>query len=203
MSMLNSAVAFVKQAAARAETPPKDAWLLAKLTIVNLDELVSRDKPSKGLEAQYNPKEIQIDHQVKWTPSTTNQGDHPEMTFGGGNARSLQIELFFDTYADYEDGKPKDVHVMYVSKLQELMLVMSTSRGEGMQRPPRVQLLWGDDLPRFIGVIESVSTKYTMFLPDGTPCRCTCSVKFKEASRATTPPKAPKGGAAPAGGATP
>jgi len=41
---------------------------------------------------------------------------------------------------------------------------------------------WGT-LPDFEGVLESVSTKYTMFLPNGTPVRATCSCKFKEASR--------------------
>ena len=178
----------VRAEAARAEATSSDNPRLAKLTIVNLDEVVSRDMPSFGLVAQYNPKEIQIDHQVKWTPSSTNKGDHPEMTFGGGNARSLQIELFFDTYDTPDPTEPHpavpfDVHKKYVSKLQELMLVMSESRGEEMQRPPRVQLVWGDDLPRFIGVIESVSTKYTMFLPGGRPVRATCSVKMLEADR--------------------
>jgi hypothetical protein len=34
-------------------------------------------------------------------------------------------------------------------------------------------------------VIESLEIKYTMFLPNGTPVRATCSVKLKEASRAS------------------
>jgi len=45
-----------------------------------------------------------------------------------------------------------------------------------------VLIIWGG-LPAFEGVIESVGTKYTMFLPNGTPVRATCTVKFKEASR--------------------
>jgi hypothetical protein len=35
----------------------------------------------------------------------------------------------------------------------------------------------------FRGVIESLQTKYTMFLPNGTPVRATCNVKIKEAAR--------------------
>jgi len=31
-------------------------------------------------------------------------------------------------------------------------------------------------------VIESLSTNYTMFLPDGTPVRATCRVMVREAS---------------------
>lgn len=191
--MIDAAVAFTKQVVARAATaPPSESKsLLAKLAIVNLDEIVSRDQPSDGIVAQYNPKEIQVEHQVTWNPSTTNQGDHPELTFGGGSARSLQIELFFDTFEpDPVSGKVEDVHEKYVKHVQALMLVMSTSRGEEMQRPPRVQLLWGDDLPRFIGVVASVSTKYTMFLPGGRPVRATCTVKMIEADRGSFDRKA-------------
>ena len=31
-------------------------------------------------------------------------------------------------------------------------------------------------------VVEKVGVKYTMFLPDGTPCRATVTMSFKEAS---------------------
>jgi hypothetical protein len=52
---------------------------------------------------------------------------------------------------------------------------------EDKKRPPKVGVKWGK-LPEFQGVIESVSTKYTMFLPDGTPVRATCHVTVREAS---------------------
>jgi hypothetical protein len=38
---------------------------------------------------------------------------------------------------------------------------------------------WGN-FPPFKGVIEQLSVKYTMFFPDGTPCRATATVKLKE-----------------------
>jgi hypothetical protein len=38
---------------------------------------------------------------------------------------------------------------------------------------------------RFKCVIESISTKYTMFMPDGTPLRATVTLKLKEAERVT------------------
>lgn len=41
----------------------------------------------------------------------------------------------------------------------------------------------GGGLPAFEGVIESIGTKYTMFLSNGTPVRATVSLKVKEASR--------------------
>ena len=153
---------------------------LAKLTIINLDQLVARDRPGRDLEAQYNPKELAIDHAVTWTPDPTSKGDHPELTFTSGGARTLALELFFDTYE-----KGGDVQKEYVGPLQELLLVMSTTQGEAKKRPPRVTIVWGEDLPRFVGVVASVNVKYTMFLPTGRPVRATCAVKLIEGARSS------------------
>lgn len=155
--------------------PPKPA----KLHIFNVDEVIALDrKDREPLVAQYNPRELAVDQTANWTPSSTNKGDHPELSFGGGSGRSLSVELFFDTF---ETGE--DVHKTYVAPLQRLMLVMSHTQGEAMQRPPRVMLVWGEDLPRIVAVVASVSVKYTMFLPWGRPVRATCAVKFTEAQR--------------------
>src|SRR6266545_2892953 len=50
-----------------------------------------------------------------------------------------------------------------------------------LKRPPPCLFLWGQNFPSFMGVIDSLSTKYTMFLPDGTPVRATVSVSMKQA----------------------
>jgi hypothetical protein len=42
---------------------------------------------------------------------------------------------------------------------------------------------WGDQFPEFVGVITSLTTKYTMFLRNGTPVRATCSIKMKQAEK--------------------
>ena len=166
---------------------------LPKLLILGLDN-------GAQLEAQYNPKEIGIDKSVPWQKSPTSSGDQPELQFTSAEGRSMSFELFFD---EYESGG--NVHTKYVEKLLGFTRVMDPSKSapEDKRRPTRVRIAWGGGIPDFEGVIESVSTKYTMFLPSGAPCRCTCSIKVKEASRAKgakAPPPAGKGGAAPAGG---
>ncbi len=45
------------------------------------------------------------------------------------------------------------------------------------------------DHARFVGVFESVSVKYTMFMPGGRPVRATASVKLIEAERMESPKK--------------
>lgn len=41
---------------------------------------------------------------------------------------------------------------------------------------------WGGT-PGFQGVVESLSVKYTMFMPDGTPARATVGLKMRQANR--------------------
>jgi Contractile injection system tube protein len=153
--------------------PAPDPLGSAKLTITSLE---GTDK----LVAQYNPKEVKVDKTVLWSKTKTSTGDRPELEFTSAEGRTMSFELFFDTY---EAGT--DVEGLYVSKLLALAMVMDTNGAEDKKRPPRVKVQWGTGDLHFDGVIESVSVKYTMFLPAGTPVRATCTVKLKEASRAS------------------
>jgi len=141
-----------------------------KIVIIGLENGVN-------LTAQYNPKEIGLDKSVPWQKGKNSKANTPDLEFTSADGRSLSVELFFDTYETQTD-----VHAEYVSQLLKLAEVMSESGPEDKMRPTRVKVQWGT-LPDFEGVLESVSTKYTMFLPSGMPVRATCSCKFKEASR--------------------
>jgi hypothetical protein len=127
--------------------------------------------------AQYNPKEVGLDKSVPWQKAKNSHANTPDLEFTSADGRSLSFELFFDGYE-----KGEDVHAKYVAKLLKLAEVMDENGSEDKKRPPQVKVTWGT-LPEFKGVVESVSTKYTMFNGKGTPVRCTCSVKFKEANR--------------------
>jgi len=141
-----------------------------KIVIIGLENGVS-------VTAQYNPKEVGLDKSVPWQKGKNSKANTPDLEFTSADGRSLSVELFFDGYE-----KSEDVHAKYVSQLLKLAEVMSESGPEEKMRPTRVKVKWGT-LPDFEGVLESVSTKYTMFLANGTPVRATCSCKFKEASR--------------------
>jgi hypothetical protein len=132
--------------------------------------------------AQFNPKEIAIDKSVPWTQAPTSSGDRPELQFRQALGRTMSFTLEFDTSAD-----GTDVHSAYVTRLVALAMVMdsSASAPEDKRRPMRVKVVDGAGAIAFEGVIESIETRYTMFLPDGTPVQATCAVKLKEASRAT------------------
>lgn len=149
--------------------------------------IISVDDNSTQVEAQYNPKELQVDKAVTWNKKDrATPSDQPMLEFSGGQGRTLSIELLFDGYE-----QQTDVHAKYVSKLLTLATIRNPKGTDAEKRPHRVKLVWADGkLPNFLGVIESVSTKYTMFSRDGTPVRATCNVKLKEADELSF--KAPK-----------
>ncbi|TMA10470.1 MAG: LysM peptidoglycan-binding domain-containing protein, partial [Deltaproteobacteria bacterium] len=80
----------------------------------------------------------------------------------------LNVELFFDTYEE-----KKDVRTEHTEKILDLAVVNADKH-----RPPKVMFAWGGF--KFTGFIESLTVRYTMFLPDGKPCRATANVSMKE-----------------------
>jgi len=156
----------------------------AKLTLGSLDEGVE-------VRAQYNPKELQVDQSVPWKkPDSANKtgenssggggGDGIAVEFTGAEGRTMSIELLFDGFEP--DGDSTDV-AGQVAKLERMAAVRDPkSKDEKMRRPHHCVIAWGDrGLPKFKCVIESLSTKYTMFSESGVPLRATCTVKLKEA----------------------
>jgi phage protein U len=137
--------------------------------------------------AQYNPKELQVDKSVPWSKvneankanakSSSTQGIHLEFT--GAEGRSLSVELLFDSV----EGGARSVDVAgSVKDLETLASVIEPgSPQEDKRRPHRCVCTWGSTLDSFRCVIESLSTKYTMFDAKGAPLRATCTVKLKEA----------------------
>jgi len=142
-----------------------------KLHIIGLEK-------GGDIEAMYNPKELQIDKSVPWQKAKNSKADKPDLEFTSADGRSMSFELMFDTFEEGTSVFSK------VDQLLQLAMVMEEGGSEDKKRPTRVKVVWGT-LPAFEGVIESISTKYTMFLPDGTPVRATCNVKVKEANKAS------------------
>lgn len=121
----------------------------------------------------FNPKEITIDKSVAWQKHKNGEGDAPTLEFTAAEPKTLACELMFDMFE--ERG---DVHAKYISQLEKLALIDTR-----VKRPPLLTFTWGSKFPLFKGVIENLSVKYTLFLPDGTPCRATVNLKMKQANK--------------------
>jgi hypothetical protein len=150
--------------------------------------IASTDNQNLQVYAQYNPNQLQFDKNVPWqktnegnkpnTNSKPGQGIHQEST--GAEGRSLTVELLFDCFESEEKrrdgGVAKEVHAL------ETMASMldPDSENDDKRRPHQCVVTWGQ-LEKFKCVIESLSTKYTVFSEDGVPLRATCSLRLKEA----------------------
>ena len=135
------------------------------------------DDGSTPLVVRFNPKELSISKSATWNRPTNKGAKHatkPE--FGGVQPQSVQMELFFD---DWEgDG---DL-VADIQKLIEWLKPTNNSINQTQKPQPRtLQFNWGaGPLAGFKGYLKSVSAKYTMFKPDGTPVRATAQIAMEE-----------------------
>ncbi|MFN0248798.1 MAG: hypothetical protein ACKV2T_18055 [Kofleriaceae bacterium] len=155
----------------------------------------SVDNSGLQVEAQYNPKELQVDKVIPWSKAnqsnkTNDEGIHLE--FGGAEGRTMTVEMMFDGYETNSSVAPK------IKTLEDLASVITAAgEKEDERRPHRCTISWGKrGLPRFDCVIEHISTKYTMFSSEGVPLRATCTVKLKEANAVSAKKPAATGGAA-------
>ena len=90
----------------------------------------------------------------------------------------MSVELLFD---GYETGG--GAVLSSIQSLETLASVIDpSSTDENRRRPHLCVVTWGaGGMPSFRCVIESLSTKYTMFSSEGAVLRATCTVKLKEA----------------------
>jgi len=157
---------------------------LTKLTIT--PEAESGFAP---IEVLFNPNTYSISKSVSWTAATGNsqavgqterRKNAPALQFGGGQSRSLSLDLFFDTTEEAIDAK-KDVRRLtnQVAKLTRIVRDLTP------QRPPVCVVSWGKETPPgsdfpFTGVVTSLTQRFNLFLPDGRPVRANLSVTFTE-----------------------
>ena len=121
-------------------------------------------------KAQFNPKELQIDKTVSWTPANAHQED-PNMEYKEPQSSQLQCTLYYDTF---EEGT--DCYLM-IKPLEELAQIDET-----ISHPPLCMFSWGTF--NFTGVVSSLSQKYTMFSSTGARLRCEVALTMQSASKA-------------------
>lgn len=93
---------------------------------------------------------------------------------------TLTLLLFFDSYEEKadvrEDHETRDKRtVIGTKRIFELVIPMVP--GKNGKQPPVCMFVWGKFC--FKGVVQQVEEKFTMFLPDGVPCRAYVIVKLK------------------------
>jgi hypothetical protein len=145
----------------------------AKLSIGSLDN------PDLSVDAHYNPKELQFQRNVPWSPhalANKNGGHQLEVEFTGAQPRTMDLEMLFD---GFETGTSIEE---YVERIERLAAVRKPGGDADERRPHFCVVTWGDGGVKPLRcVIESVTVKYTMFDRVGTPLRAIANVKVREA----------------------
>jgi hypothetical protein len=139
----------------------------------------SLDDGSLSIEAQYNPKELQIDKTVPWQKHNKSNATGLQMEYTGAEGREMSLELMFDGYEERQSVRDQ------VNKLETM--ATETQQSDATRRPHHCVVTWGTVIGggdnKFKCVITQISTKYTMFSDDGKPLRATVTLKLKEADQ--------------------
>jgi nucleoid-associated protein YgaU len=137
--------------------------------------------PGPPIDCMFNPKEYSFTKQNSWTAGKSKGANVPHLDFGGGQAATLQMQLFFDTYSRAEDPAAVQDVRKFTGPIWELMLVDEKlkDRKNKKGRPPTVHFQWGE-ASSFDAVITSITQKFTLFSSRGVPVRATLDISFQQ-----------------------
>ena len=133
---------------------------LAKATIINLEN-------NEQFPVMFNPEEYVLETGNSFAEIGIPGLAKSPIQYVRGNLRTLQMELFFDTYERRSDVR---ADTRRISSLLE--------KNQTTQAPPVLLFTWGS--LQFKCVLEHAAQRFIMFLNDGTPVRARLNVTFKE-----------------------
>ncbi|HLG13134.1 MAG TPA: LysM peptidoglycan-binding domain-containing protein [Blastocatellia bacterium] len=158
---------------------------------------ITPQSPSKlkPIKVMFNPASYSISKSVTWSAAatgseggkkgaaTTRKLNEPLLDFGGGDSRTLSLDLFFDVteHPTVNGQEVTDVRVL----TNEFVKLTRIERVGKKPRPPVCLITWGTAPPKnsdfpFCGVVTSLTQKFTLFESDGRPVRAELGVSFKE-----------------------
>jgi hypothetical protein len=126
------------------------------------------------IEVLFNPNQYQLTRGNQFAEVAVPGLGAPPLQFIRGNARTLSMQLFFDTYdpVDANVTQGSDVR-QYTQQIINLLEVDSE-----LHAPPICFFNWGS--LSFVGVLERADQTFTMFRSTGIPVRATMDVSLKE-----------------------
>jgi Contractile injection system tube protein len=131
------------------------------------------------IECWFNPKEYTISKSNQWKTKEITGTSLPPAQFGGGKPRELKLDLLFDgTSSETQDVRDATDRLF---KMMESSSEFASNKNSG--RPPMVTFGWGS-VVSFKAVATSLSVKYVLFHPDGTPLRAQVNLSLLQAEEA-------------------
>jgi hypothetical protein len=121
---------------------------------------------TQTIDVMFNPTEYELEVGNQYSENDVPGLQRPISQFVGGDASTLTLSLFFDTYELGTDVRE------ITSAIVGMMDVDSD-----LHAPPTCRFVWGS--LDFKGVVTSISQRYTMFLESGVPVRATLGLSMK------------------------
>lgn len=145
--------------------------------------LVRKDNPALIVPCMFNPKELSVEKSNQFAEVNIPGLPSPVFQFVRGNARSVTMDLFFDTYELGTDVRMFTDRITGWDGGSMFSRLPGGAKGlmdidSDLHAPPICLFIWGAFV--FQCIIERVSKRFTMFLPEGIPVRATLSVTLKE-----------------------
>jgi nucleoid-associated protein YgaU len=123
----------------------------------------------------FNPKEYTIKKAANWKSDPAKGSQKaPTPEFTGTGPGSITVEVFLDAASSPEGSVVDNVEI-----LMKAVAPLPSTVGQNKPSPPMVVFGWGTQVI-MSGIVKSVSVKYTLFKPDGTPIRASASVQIEE-----------------------
>lgn len=133
-------------------------------------KILEGGKKGKQIEILYFPPEYTMDKSNTFSEVAIPGLESPYLQYVKGNAASVTLEVFYDTYE-----KGTDVRKL-TDQLTDLMNI-----DPSLHAPPPLQFVWGlDPKEPFNCVLEKVTKKFTMFSSAGVPVRARLNITLKE-----------------------
>ena len=135
---------------------------------------ITVEHTGQRLDVMFNPEEYTLNKDNNFASQTVPGLSSPLLQFVNGNLRTLEMELFFDTYLPIttEAKAPRDVREE-TEKIIKLMKIDSE-----LHAPPVLRFTWAS--LEFRCVLARASQKFQMFLDDGRPVRARLTCTFNE-----------------------
>ena len=115
----------------------------------------------------FNPEEYTLNKDNNFASQAVPGLSGPLLQFVHGNMRTLEMELFFDTFEAQTDVRTQ------TNQIVQLLDINSD-----LHAPPILRVAWAS--LQFRCVLARASQKFILFLPDGTPVRARLTVSFSE-----------------------
>jgi len=125
------------------------------------------ERKREAITCMFNPSEYTISKSNQYTETPDQTADAPHSDIFKVGAKTLKLNLFFDTYE-----KGEDVSI----KTERLWTFME--RRTDSNEPKQVAFEWG--VFKFTAYITNITQRITMFRHDGVPVRAKVDVSFTE-----------------------